>query len=164
MSIVGHKTKDIKGDTPMAAAINAYITAVIFRCTHKATGRVYYAMPTGKADASCYYVTKEAAGKYACTCPDHQYRKRDCKHILALVDHLKAKAQARVIHQAEQIAAEASAPASPAVKHTKANALPYDDSAPFSIFKPERRYQTLEDERAAADGYAPSDYYQHAYR
>ncbi len=147
----------------MAAAINTYLASVVYRVTVKATGKVFYAMPTGAADGSCYQVTKQGS-KYACTCPDHQYRKRDCKHILALVDHLKAKAQRAVIHQAEQIAAEASAPASPAVKHTKANALPYDDGAPFSIFKPERRYQTLEDERAAADGYAPSDYYQHAYR
>ena len=38
------------------------------------------------------------------------------------------------------------------------------DDAPFSIFKTERRYQTLEDEYTARDGYASSDYYQHAYR
>ncbi len=124
----------------MAAAINAYITAVIFRCTDKASGNVFYAMPTGAPDGSCYQVKKLAAGKYSCTCPDHQYRKRDCKHILGLVNHLKVKAQARVIHQAEQIAAEASAapaPAAPASPARHADALPAwaTDDKPFSIFK-----------------------------
>src|SRR5690242_20321976 len=96
----------------MAAAINTYLSAVIFRVTIKATGRVCYAMPTGLADGSCYYVTKQT-NKYSCTCPDHQYRSRDCKHILALIDHLKVKTQARIIHQAEQIAANAPAPRVP---------------------------------------------------
>lgn len=40
------------------------------------------------------------------------------------------------------------------------------DDRPFSIYADtprERRYQTLEDEYAARDGYTSSDYYQHAY-
>lgn len=41
------------------------------------------------------------------------------------------------------------------------------DDRPFSIYADiprERRYQTLEDEYAARDGYASSDSYQHACR
>lgn len=40
------------------------------------------------------------------------------------------------------------------IERTKANALPYDDGRPFSIFKPEDHN----------GDYIPSDYYQHAYR
>jgi hypothetical protein len=153
----------------MAAAINTYTSAVIYRVTLKKTGRVFYAMPTGLADGSCYQITKEA-GKYSCTCPDCQYRKRDCKHILALIDHLQAKAALK--------AASAPAPApkaqpSPVLSPARAamtlaerrdTALLYTDDAPFSIFKTERRYQTPEDECAARDGAPSSDHYSHAYR
>jgi uncharacterized Zn finger protein len=123
-----------------AAIINTYQTAAIFRVTVKATGKVFYAMPTGAGDGSCYHVEKRANGKLTCTCPDHQYRSRDCKHILALVAHLRAKAQAAIIRQAEQIAANAPAPSvpertamTPAAR--RETALLYTDDKPFSIFK-----------------------------
>lgn len=30
-----------------------------------------------------YGVTHMGAGKWRCTCPDHQYRQLECKHIIA---------------------------------------------------------------------------------
>lgn len=32
-----------------------------------------------------YYNIKEYQGRYTCTCPDHKYRKRACKHILEYI-------------------------------------------------------------------------------
>ena len=33
-----------------------------------------------------YYTIKEKEGKYSCTCPDHKFRKRYCKHILEYIN------------------------------------------------------------------------------
>jgi hypothetical protein len=45
------------------------------------TGPVFYARSDRHSDR--YYVVREnaATGFYACECPDHQHRERDCKHI-----------------------------------------------------------------------------------
>ena len=126
----------------MAAASNTYLTAVLYRVTVKATGDVFYALPTGAPDGSCHEVRRAGKNKLTCTCADHLYRQRECKHILALRDHLNAKRAAAIIHQAEQIAAKASppAPATPARRalteqERRDTALPSCDDEPFSMFK-----------------------------
>jgi len=146
----------------MAAAVSTYQPTVIYKVTVKATGETFYAAPTSANDGTCYKVAAEH-GALTCTCPDATYRKRDCKHIQAV---------AEVIRLASQRQPAKSAPLSPeraamTPAQRRETALLYTDDRPFSIYADtprERRYQTLEDERAACDGYASSDYYQHAYR
>lgn len=33
------------------------------------------------SDGPCYRVTRYPNGHWTCSCPDHMYRQRDCKHI-----------------------------------------------------------------------------------
>ena len=41
-----------------------------------------------------YDVAVDAStGEFTCTCPDHQYRKRACKHIRRLIEAGQRKAQ-----------------------------------------------------------------------
>lgn len=142
----------------MSAAINTYTTAVIYKVTVKATGETFYAMPSGAGDGSCYQV-KAQHGKLVCNCPDATYRHRNCKHILALADHLREKRAGSIIHQAEQIAAKA-----PTIPPTKDNALParYSEPERVSLVAGTPAYLWKSEDH---DGeYLPRDYYQHAYR
>ena len=45
------------------------------------TGPVYYARSDRHANHFYAVGVNAATGLYACECPDHQHRQRDCKHI-----------------------------------------------------------------------------------
>jgi hypothetical protein len=141
-----------------AAVINTYTAAVIYRVTVKATGETFYAMPTSANDGTFYHV-KAQHGKLVCNCPDATYRHRNCKHILALADHLREKRAASIIHQAEQIAAKATT-----FHPTKDNAFPARYSAPECVSLMAGTPAYLWKSEDHDGGYLPRDYYQHAYR
>lgn len=67
----------------MPAAVNQLI-----RPTYEPNGpNAWYITETARA-GGLYQVRRYPGDRCTCTCPDHRYRQRDCKHILWLKHHV----------------------------------------------------------------------------
>jgi hypothetical protein len=133
-----------------------------------------------------HHVVSQHGKSLECDCIYSQMQHKVCVHRAAVYLFLRdqavqAASEARAAAQpapapASQEAVETpcatvakpqpatSARASLSEKERRETAILAVDDAPFSIYKTERRYQTLEDEYASRDGAPSSDHYQHAYR
>ena len=137
----------------MAAAINPYTPTVLYKVTIKATGKTFYAAPSGAADGSCYRI-EHHPGHYSCTCPDATYRNRACKHLQAFTAYLKEKRQA----------ATQAASASCADVQSDDPWGDYQDARLDSYLYRPVAARAQADAYGESAHYCPSDYYQHAYR
>lgn len=64
--------------------------------------KAYEPPPSKLAARIAEFIAQQGAEKYlttreSCTCPDHKYRKRTCKHMVALLDEELRKEAEKVI-------------------------------------------------------------------